>query len=754
MSRRRRSGELQFVTARRLRARRKARMVRRRRIALIAVIVLVGLGVALGTVGFGGAVAFVNGCSLSSLQPVSIGSNTFIYAADGSLLGVIPAERNRTPVGWNRIGSWMPKATVAIEDKRFWQHGGIDPEGIARAIVADVKAGRVVQGGSTITQQLVRNLYISRERTVKRKLKEACLAMKLSEKRSKRWILTQYVNAVYYGAQAYGVEAAAQTFFSKRANRLTLSEAALLAGLPQAPSDYDPFRNPQRALARRNEVLRAMLSNGTITLDQYYAAVGNPSLGLEPGRLYKEIRQPYFFSYVRDELARVYGPARVRSGGLRVYTTIDPRLQVAARKAIKDTLYYSSDPAAAVVSINPANGAIRAMEAVYPGRNKNQFNLIAQAHRQAGSTFKVFVLTAAIEQGMNPETTTYLSAPLHYQPDPTCNSSDPNCAWDPETYDHTYTGSTTVLSATLRSDNTVFARLTLDVGAENVAKMARRLGVRTDLKVGGGYVPSIGLGSIAVTPLDMASAYATIAAGGIYSRPMAIRRVVLPNGKVDEQAGWGKSNRKRVLSDGIAYEVTKILEQNVLSGTGVGAQLYNRPVAGKTGTTENHADAWFCGFTPQLETTVWVGYPRAEIPMESVHGISVAGGTFPATIWQRFTSAALANARVIDWSQPTHWPVYRAWDGKWQYAGASYDYSSSSSGTYSPPSSSPSYSSPAATTTAEQPSAPPPPTPTHTSAPAPAAPPPAPPQHTVSEPPPPPPPTPPPTEPPPPPEIP
>jgi penicillin-binding protein 1A len=736
MTSRRRTDELELLAARRRRARRKARITRRRRVGLIAAILLGAMVVGLATVGFGGAVAFVNGCSLSSLQPVSIGANTFIYAADGSLLGSIPAEKNRTPVSWKQVSPWMPKATVAIEDKRYWSHGGIDPEGIARAVVEDVRAGRVVQGGSTITQQLVRNLYISREKTVKRKLKEACLAVKLSQKHSKRWILTEYMNAVYYGAQAYGVEAAAQTFFSKHASRLTLPEAALLAGLPQAPSDYDPFRDPSRALARRNEVLRAMLSTGAITRDQYYSAVGDSELGLKPGRLYKDIRQPYFFSYVRDELARVYGPARVRSGGLRVYTTIDPRLQVAARKAIKDTLYYPTDPAAAVVSINPANGAIRAMEAVYPGRNKNQFNLIAQAHRQAGSTFKVFVLATAIEQGMNPETTTYLSAPLHYQPDPTCDSSDPNCAWDPQTYDHTYTGSTSVFSATLRSDNTVYARLTLDVGPENVARMARKLGVRTDLSVGGGYVPSMGLGSIAVTPLDMASAYATIAAGGVYSRPMAIRKVVLPNGKVDDDAGWGKPDRKRVLEDGIAAEITKILEQNVLGGTGVGAQLYNRPAAGKTGTTENHADAWFCGFVPQLETTVWVGYPRAEIPMESVHGISVAGGTFPATIWQRFMTQALKNAKVLEWQVPKHYPIYKTWDGQWQYSGAGYD-SSSSSGTYSPP------AEPSETTTeTAKPTSPP----AHTSPP--------PPTRTVAPPPPPPTePPPPPTEPPPPPGI-
>jgi penicillin-binding protein 1A len=279
---------------------------------------------------------------------------------------------------------------------------------------------------------------------------------------------------------------------------------------------------------------------------------------------------------------------------------------------------------------------------------------------------------------MNPETTTYLSAPFHYQPDPYTE------AWDVQTYDHSYIGGTSVMSATLRSDNTVFARLTLDVGPENVARMARKLGVRTDLSVDGGYVPSMGLGAIAVTPLDMASAYATIAAGGVYSRPMAIRKVVLPNGKVDDQAGWGKPDRKRVISDGVAYEVTKILEQNVLAGTGVGAQLYDRPAAGKTGTTDDHADAWFCGYTPQLEATIWVGYPRAEIPMENVHGISVAGGTFPATIWHEFMSAALFKAKVLEWPQPRHWPVYTSWSGQYAYAGGSYDSESSGGGNYAP----------------------------------------------------------------------
>jgi penicillin-binding protein 1A len=641
--------------------------------ALVGVLVAIGLV----SVGFGGAIAYQKGCSLTSLHPYALGQNTFVYASDGSFLGAIPAEgRNRQKVNWRKISPWVTKATVAIEDRRFYSHGGVDPIGIARAAWADVTTGKTVQGGSTITQQLVRNLYISRERTFTRKLREACLAIKLADKWSKRKILTAYLNQVYYGAQAYGIEAASQTYFSRRASQLTLQQAALLAGLPQAPSQYNPFANPADARARRKEVLQAMLRNGAITRRQYRSAVRDKSLHLKPGHLYETIQQPYFFSYVRDELVRKYGEARVRHGGLRVYTTINPRLQTEARQAIKSTLNESGDPASAVVAINPSTGAIRAMTAVSPGRANNQFNLIADAHRQAGSTFKAFVLATAVEQGIDPSSTYYLSAPLHCDTGP--------CAvkpWDVSTYDNTYTGSTSIENATLRSDNTVYARLTLDLGADKVAAMARRLGVQTPLDVHGAYVPSLGLGSIAVTPLDMASAYATLAARGIYSKPMAITKVVLPSGQVDTKSGWGVPDRKRVITAGVAYEVTKILQENVQSGTGTAANLGVRPAAGKTGTTSNYADAWFCGYTPQLEASVWVGYQRAEIPMTDVHGIAVAGGTFPAMIWHSFMSAALANKPVQNFLVPFTFPTFHDWHGQWQYSGG---YTPTTTGYYYP----------------------------------------------------------------------
>ncbi len=642
--------------AKRRKRRRLERKRNRRRAAVLGGV----SAVALLLVVAGGAVTsvatFGSSCDLNALQPVAIGQNSFIYARNGAILGAIPAERNRQPVELDEISKWMPIATVAIEDRRFYEHGGVDPSGIARAVWADVRAGKVVQGGSTITQQLVRNLYISREQTIQRKVKEACLAIKLNDAWSKNKILTTYMNQVYYGNLAYGIEAAAQTYFSKSATELTLPEAALLAGMPQAPSAYDPFNRTEIATERRNQVLNAMLAEGLIGRAQHDWAVSQ-GLGLKAGKLYTTIREPYFFSYVRDELITAYGAATVRSGGLQVYTTIDPRFQRAAQKAIRDTLYDKTDPAAAVISIDPRNGAIRAMTAVTPGVKKNQFNLLSQAKRQAGSTFKTFVLAAAIEKGINPETTSYLSAPFFYRPDPN-GSCDTGTWWCPETYDKSYTGWTTIEQATIRSDNTIYAQLTLDVTPEAVAKMATKLGVRSKLTTSdGAYVPSIGLGSIEVSPLDMASAYATLAAGGIYSEPRAIRRVVLPNGSEDESAGWDKAKRRRVISDGVAYEVNKILQENVQYGTGTAAN-YGAPAAGKTGTTEEHSDAWFCGYTPRLGTTVWIGYPRGKIPMLNVHGIRVAGGTFPAQIWRLFMSSAIGGLDPLSFPEPKNYPEW------------------------------------------------------------------------------------------------
>jgi penicillin-binding protein 1A len=659
------SQKLMTQRRRRRQRRQRERTAARRFVLVLALgIVFVGLA-ALAAAALTAASAFRSSCDLSSLKPVAIGQNSFVYAADGSLLGAIPAERNRQPVTLRQMSPWMTRATIAIEDRRFYEHGGLDYEAIIRAAVRNLEEGEIVQGGSTITQQLVRNLYIGREKSLERKAKEACLALKVEDEHTKEWILETYLNQVYFGNHAYGVEAAAQTYFSKSADKLDVVEAALLAGLPQAPSAWDPFKRPAEAVRRRNDVLNAMFSGGYINAQDYEAAVQAP-ITLKAGQLYTKIREPYFFSYVREQLIAKYGANTVRGGGLKVYTTIVPRLQRLAVKAMKDTLNLESDPASALVSINPRNGAIRAMTAVIPGKKRLQFNIAAQGRRQAGSAFKTFALTEAIRQGINPNSTLYLSAPFRWQPDPTCSEAvDPNCVWDVATYSNSYSGPIPIAQATLRSDNTVFARLTLDIGPENVAKTARAMGIRTKLEP----VASIGLGSNSVSVLEMASAYATLAAGGVYSQPRAIRMVELPDGNVDAGAGWNDVKRKRVFSDGVAYEVLKILKANIVGGTGTRANP-GYPAAGKTGTTDDFGDAWFAGVTTKASTVVWVGYQNAKIPMTSVHGIQVAGGTFPAMIWGLFMRAAYADNPPPDWGLPSQPVVWEPFNGQYQYKGA------------------------------------------------------------------------------------
>jgi penicillin-binding protein 1A len=705
-----RKGEEAVFGHRRRRKRRQERIRRRKRVAIVLG-VLGGVVVAIFlSVGLGAGAALTSGCDLNSLRPVEIGQNSFVFAANGSLLGTIPAEKNRQPVALSEMSPWLPKATVAIEDRRFYQHGGVDYEGILRAAWRDLTAGRVVEGGSTITQQLARNLYIGHnEQTIQRKVIEACLALKLSRDRSKAWILENYINQVYYGNQAYGIEAAAQTYFSKPARKLTLLQASLLAGLPQAPTSYDPLHAPEKALARRNEVLAAMLSNHTITRRQYEQSVAVTALHLKPGKLYQTLRQPDFFRYVIDELQRQYGTNTVRSGGLKVYTTIDPKAQRHAQQAIAQTLDLKTDPAAALISIDPRNGAIRAMVGVIPNDRTNQYNLVSQGRRQPGSTFKTFVLAAAVAAGINPDTTYYTSAPFTCSTGPWCIAQP----WHVETYSHSYLGSTSITRGTLSSDNTIYAQLTLDVGPEKVREMATRLGINFG---GQPTVAAMGLGGLrdGVSPLDMASAYATIADGGIYSKPMAITKVVLADGKVDTEAGWGKPDRKRVIPDWVAAKVTGVLEQNIKSGTGYpNATLYDRPAAGKTGTTEEHSDAWFCGFTPNLSTTVWIGYPNARVPMTNVHGISVTGGTFPAMIWHRFMVATLDGTPALQFPQASS-------DGNWRSSFERGHYSLGYVPAYSSTTTTTSATAPAKTTTAVSPATTPTPPAVTTSAPPPA----------------------------------
>jgi penicillin-binding protein 1A len=607
------------------------------------------LALVLSTVGIGAAAAVgwvlatVATADIDDLdEPIDKGETSVIYAADGSRLGYVRADDIRTPIPWDQMTIELRQATVAIEDERFYEHEGVDLEAIVRAGVRNLTEQEAVEGGSTITQQLVRSLYIDKpEKTLRRKIIEAELARQLEKRHSKRWILKEYLNAVPFGTvagrTAVGIEAAAETYFAKHARDLELHEAALLAGLPQAPSQYNPFRNPTSALERRNEVLREMAESGFISESRAAAASAEP-LGLKQGTRYTRRREPHVFDYVEEQLIEEYGVNAYRKGGLKVYTTIDPKLQDAGREAIAGRLNLPTDPASAIVAIDPKTGHIQAMvgSADYGER---VFNLAAQGHRQPGSAFKTMVLTTAIRRGVDPNSTTYVSKPL----DLNVPGYGP---WKVKTYDNSYGGRVNLVRATLASDNTVYAQLDVDLGPKEVRETAKLMGITTKLD----GLPAEGLGGLrlGVTPLEMANAYATLSAGGVRSKPKAIRKVVFRDGKSDV---LGKPERERVFSDGVAYEVTKILEMNVKSGTGTRAQV-GCPAAGKTGTTDNFNDAWFVGYTPTLATSVWVGYPDVNREMRSVHGISVAGGTFPAEIWREFMTVAKGDD-CESFKQPT-----------------------------------------------------------------------------------------------------
>ncbi len=558
---------------------------------------------------------------LSELKPVDKGQISVVYAADGSRLGYVQSDILRRVVPWTEIPVDLRRATVAIEDERFYKHKGVDLNAIVRAGIKNLESGETVQGGSTITQQLVRALYIKDpQRNFARKIREAKLASELEEEHSKTWILHNYLNSVPYGTvdgrTAIGAEAAAVTFFDKHAKDLDLDESALLSGLTQAPSQYNPFRNPQAAIERRNEVLEKMLDNEYITRAQYEDAAGE-DLHLKRGRRYEQRREPYFFDYMQEQLIERYGVGVVRRGGLRIRTTINPKMQDVARDAINSYYADPAGPSSAIVAIDPADGKIRAMASsgTYGDR---RFNLAAQGHRQPGSAFKTFVLTAAIRKGIDPDSTTYTSKPL--------NIDDPAYGkWEVKTFGDSYIGTVSLTRATLSSDNTVFAQLILDIGPKAVCDTAKLLGITTKLDC----YPAEGLGGLTrgVTTLEMAGAYATLASGGIRHRPTGIERVVFPDGKSENLAG---GEGRRVLTDGQAAEVTRILEMNVQSGTGTAA-YYGCPAAGKTGTTDEAKDAWFVGYTPRLSAAVWVGYPDAGVAMPGAQG-----GTYAAPVWHAF----------------------------------------------------------------------------------------------------------------------
>jgi penicillin-binding protein 1A len=621
------------------RSRRRHRRTSRKRNPFLLVLLILGSIIALGVMGFGLWVMSVaaDAPPISELQPVDVGENSVIYAADGTRLGYIQSDTARTPVDLADIPDDLQKATVAIEDSRFYDHHGVDLEGVVRAAVNDLEAGEVKQGGSTITMQLARNLYITDpQRDLERKIREAKIATELEDAHSKDWILDQYLNTASYGTvngrTAVGVQAASKIYFSKPVSELDLAESALLAGIPQSPSLYNPLQNPRGALDRRNDVLDHMADEGYISDSEASSAKAEP-LHINPGNQYSTIREPYFFDYVEQQLIERYGVNTVRQGGLMVYTTVYPELQEAARSAIEGQLSYSGDPSSAIVSIDPTTGFVRAMASSGTYQTA-QFNLAAQGHRQPGSAFKVFALTTAVKRAIDPDTTYYTSKPL--------DLNLPEWGhWQVQTYGNSYSGTISLHEATLHSDNTVFAQLALDLGPESIADTAHEMGITTHLD----GIPAETLGGLrlGVSPLEMSDAYSTLASGGMHSEPIAIRKVTFPDGRTDNT---GKPKRNRVFQDGVSAKVTEILSDNVDAGTGTAAQTDCTNEAGKTGTTDDFNDAMFVGYTPQLTTAVWVGYPNELRSMSSVHGIAVAGGTFPAMIWHDYMEVALHRPEI------------------------------------------------------------------------------------------------------------
>jgi penicillin-binding protein 1A len=567
---------------------------------------------------------------LSSLKPVQKGASSAIYAADGSLIGFIRSENVRQPLPAKSLPRVLRDATVAIEDKNFYEHGALDYEGILRAAIKDIEAGAPVQGASTITQQLVRNLYISNpENTIERKLKEARLAVEFDDKHSKEWILTEYLNTAPYGTvegqTAVGAEAAAQTYFSKPAKDLDLTEAAMIAGLPQAPSEYNPFLDPKAALKRRNEVLEAMAEEGYITQEEFREA-STRGLGIEAGKKYQVIKDPFLFDLVQNELIERYGINTVRNGGLKAYTTIDPDLQQKAEEAVENYCYVcypEGGPAAGLASVDPETGAIVALAATEGYEDEAQFNYAWQAHRQPGSSFKTIVLAAAVKEGIDPGSTYYSGA------SPMTLEIPGGGTWTVNNSEGDGGGTENLESATWHSVNVVYAQLDLDVGPEDVTEMARELGIEAELQ----SVPAEGIGGLGygVTPLEMASAYATIANGGVHHEATAVSRVEFRDGKVDD---FEKDPGERVLTEGQAYEVTRILEGVITQGTGAGyTSMGCSDAAGKTGTSEELSDAWFVGYTPLFSTAVWVGHPTSR-------EYTGYGGPTAGPIWANYMSAA------------------------------------------------------------------------------------------------------------------
>jgi penicillin-binding protein 1A len=557
---------------------------------------------------------------------------TQILDRNGQLIVDVFADQNRTSVKIKDLPPTVSQAVIATEDERYYEHAGLDFVGMLRALVTDIKAGDAVAGGSTITQQYIKTTFLTTERSIKRKMSEAILAYRLEGLYTKDQILEMYLNTIYFGHGAYGIQTAAEVYFGKDANALTVPEAALIAGVIKSPRRFSPYYDPAAAKKRRDTVLAQMRDQGYIEDAACAAAIASPiqTVGLKKGSKVA----PYFVEYMKDLLVTEYGEQMVYRGGLRVTTTLDLRMQAAAESAIAKALNKPADPSAALIALDPKTGQILAMVG---GRDfqSQQYNVVVQGHRQTGSSFKPFVLVAALQAGISPEQT-FDSAAIKI---PLPNGQ----TWSVTGVGR---GPMRLRVATAQSVNAVFAQLIMQVGAENVVKTATKMGITTKITP----VPAVALGGMreGVSPLEMASAFGTLANAGTHLKPYGITEVKDGTGKVLFTAAPAAT---KAIDPAIAYLTTDLLRGVISGGTGKKAAI-GRPAAGKTGTTQENSDAWFVGYTPNLVAAVWVGYPEEMKPMNNVHGIKVTGGTFPAQIWAAFMKAALAPLPKEDFKKP------------------------------------------------------------------------------------------------------
>jgi len=585
--------------------------------------------------------------TLEELTPSPIAQTSKVYALDGSLVTEFHAEENREIISFHEMSQYIKDAIIAVEDKRFYEHQGVDYIRIIGAFIADIKAGELAQGGSTITQQYVKNIYFTFEKTFRRKLNEALIAIQLERNYTKDKILEMYLNTIFFGTGTYGVEKASEIYFGINASELTLPQAALLAGLVRTPEVYSPFNDIEKAKTRRDLVLQLMYDQEMIDTDEYLDALAEPVVINEDfsysSEIYSSRIAPYFVDYIKQRLyEKKFTDYDMFKGGLRIYTTLDTDMQEKAEDAVQTVFPEDPGPSYSLISVDPDNGYIYAL---IGGKDysTSKFNIATQGKRQPGSVFKVLVLTESILQNFSPNNTYNPNGPITID-----MPSGPD--WVVDNYGKQKFGEKmTVVDATINSVNVVYAQLMIKVGAENVERLCSDMDIY-DI----GSNPAIAIGGLetGITPLDLSKVFSTLASGGMYREPVCILKITDSQGNIlyEYEPDNNESNH-RVLEEPISYYVTQILKKVIESGTGRGADI-GRPAAGKTGTTEKNVDAWFAGYTPDLVTVVWMGHPEASQPMEPIDGRVVVGGTYPADIWREFMSSALENIPVSDFDKP------------------------------------------------------------------------------------------------------